>query len=350
MEAGDMNLYSWILHTPPIIRAEYIRTILNDILCGLEYLHTNGFVHCNLNLTNVVIVNDTCKLIDFSTIKYINTSHDSIIGATSYSPPEMFMNESYFVNYTIDIWSVGIIIIKLLSGIKNTIEIFEDMCVNHTIINDSFQDLLVSACKTLANISLQCFPLSQNDKELLQDLYNSMLTRYPFQRITTTTALSHKYFLSDTYNHIIILDTSFDPPQEYYISAEHITKFQFTKFTHFIAEIVLIKKLSVATFIGTILLTKKYLEYEQICAKYLNFVGICLLNIATSMFDKTTLSIETMQNFTNNIYDKETHLLTFYKTFKVIPGQFILSLYSHLYLYIDMNVPSTHKELLELLN
>ncbi|KAF2285726.1 hypothetical protein GH714_007446 [Hevea brasiliensis] len=48
-----------------------IRLYTRDILQGLEYLHTNGLVHCDIKSKNVLISKEGAKIADFGCAKYV---------------------------------------------------------------------------------------------------------------------------------------------------------------------------------------------------------------------------------------------------------------------------------------
>lgn len=96
-------------------------------LCSvLEYLHMqkpNPIVYGDLKPHNIILTEEGfVKLIDFGVSTFIsgesneaNKSHTTFIGTRGYSAPEQFMGEA--VSYTSDIFSLGITLIQLLTGI-----------------------------------------------------------------------------------------------------------------------------------------------------------------------------------------------------------------------------------------
>eukprot|EP00388_Colpodella_angusta_P016554 GDKJ01040992.1.p1 GENE.GDKJ01040992.1~~GDKJ01040992.1.p1 ORF type:complete len:376 (-),score=-0.50 GDKJ01040992.1:98-1225(-) len=98
---------------------------VRDILSGLDYLHGQGFVHLDLKAANVLLTGDgTCKLADFGTSRQMLTvtgrrnsagGGDEPAGGTlHFMAPEVLAGES--PTWRADIWSLGCVVIELLTG------------------------------------------------------------------------------------------------------------------------------------------------------------------------------------------------------------------------------------------
>ena len=125
---------------------------MNQLLCAVNYLHSNSIAHRDIKLENVLVekVTETnnekmlnIKLIDFGTSNYIKKENNSNftvkVGSPFYMAPEV-LNKKY--NNKCDIWSCGVIMFILLKGyppfmgqteeelfnsIKNTVIKFDDI-------------------------------------------------------------------------------------------------------------------------------------------------------------------------------------------------------------------------------
>ncbi|HEY0429842.1 MAG TPA: protein kinase [Pyrinomonadaceae bacterium] len=85
------------------------------ILNGLEYLHSKNIVHRDIKPANILLQGDTPRLADFGISRALQVTSVSskIVGTESYMSPESFEGVR---SMQTDIWSVGIVLYKTLSG------------------------------------------------------------------------------------------------------------------------------------------------------------------------------------------------------------------------------------------
>ncbi|KAF6159695.1 hypothetical protein GIB67_029953 [Kingdonia uniflora] len=97
-----------------------IRLYVREILKGLEYIHGNGIVHCDLKCKNVLLgSNGNIKLADFGCAKRLNDgtssfSSHTIFGTPLWMAPEVLREEK--LDIALDIWSLGCTIIEMATG------------------------------------------------------------------------------------------------------------------------------------------------------------------------------------------------------------------------------------------
>lgn len=166
-----------------------------DILEALSFLHREGYVHADLKPRNILwSADDECfKLIDFGLsfkegnqdVKYIQTD--------GYRAPEAELQNSLAqagvemdvdsgCTSAVDLWSLGIILLEMFSGIK----------LKDTIRSQEWKDNCAAIVDHIfASNSLVCPAIPVYH---LRDLIKSMLLNDPKQRCTAETALLSPFF------------------------------------------------------------------------------------------------------------------------------------------------------------
>ncbi len=101
-------------------------TIVRSLLSGLIALHDGGYIHRDIDPSNIMITSDgKIKLIDFGIAKKLNgnntkessyTVDGQFIGKPKYAAPELVRGLVDSQNATTDIYAVGILLYQLLTG------------------------------------------------------------------------------------------------------------------------------------------------------------------------------------------------------------------------------------------
>ncbi|KAL3534858.1 hypothetical protein ACH5RR_003319 [Cinchona calisaya] len=96
-----------------------IQIFAHQILQGLDYLHSNGIVHCDIKSQNVLIGKYGAKIGDFGCAKMVEEGKgivgNSIISGTPiFMAPEVARGEEQ--GFAADIWSLGCTIIEMATG------------------------------------------------------------------------------------------------------------------------------------------------------------------------------------------------------------------------------------------
>eukprot|EP00035_Acanthoeca_spectabilis_P007578 m.138434 g.138434 ORF g.138434 m.138434 type:complete len:612 (-) comp14001_c0_seq9:437-2272(-) len=129
---------------------------------GLEYLHTEGIVHNDLKLENMLIGPEGIKLCDFGLSGLIGEIRHGIAqGTSAYMAPELLSikeDQSYVLSPAFDIWSFGIVLYAVVfasipweEATKNDVSYLHFMAKRHehtaelwSVLNDSFKFLLLA--------------------------------------------------------------------------------------------------------------------------------------------------------------------------------------------------------------
>lgn len=96
-----------------------VRSILNQIVAGLQEAHAKGIVHRDIKPTNIILTPDgTAKLLDFGVAQIAaertQTRPSDIVGSAPYMSPEQIQGEH--VEHQSDFWSMGVVLFEMLTG------------------------------------------------------------------------------------------------------------------------------------------------------------------------------------------------------------------------------------------
>ncbi|KAF8410761.1 hypothetical protein HHK36_003298 [Tetracentron sinense] len=98
-----------------------IRSYTQAILQGLEYLHSNGLVHCDIKGSNVLIARDGAKIADLGCARWVDEVSGAgkakgipIAGTPIFMAPEVARGEEQ--GYPADVWALGCTVIEMATG------------------------------------------------------------------------------------------------------------------------------------------------------------------------------------------------------------------------------------------
>jgi serine/threonine protein kinase len=209
---------------------ESIKQVMQGLFQGLSDLHTLGITHRDIKLSNILIDNNEypvnlVKICDLGSSKKLlsdpsdeSTQSLNYIGTRSFRAPELLVGNRYY-NTKIDIWSAGIVFLKLLlKFINKKVSLFEAKNTNHLCkiimeyIGEPTQEELneMLATRDIMSTSIKAGMSSEDilkkrykklDSLLknqvsaqCMDLIHSIFELSPIRRISASDALKHPYF------------------------------------------------------------------------------------------------------------------------------------------------------------
>ena len=159
---------------------------LIEILIAIFSLNKNNMMHRDIKSENMLLTEDgICKLSDLGISRIVDEQQKTLCGTPYYVSPEIASGLDY--DYNSDIWSLGIVLYEIITGIKpfdkpNPSELYQ------SIINDDYKSLPVDT-----------------DSRLVF-LVNFMLKKNPQKRASLVDLLKQEFI----YNRMILLIEKFN--------------------------------------------------------------------------------------------------------------------------------------------
>lgn len=161
-------------------------SIMYQLAAGIKYLHDYGVLHRDLKPENIMIADKseefTVKIMDFGLSKIIGPQEkvaDSF-GTLAFVAPEVLVRQPY--NKQIDIWSLGVILYYMLSGMLP----FDDENDNEEVI---------AKMTVFTEVQFPHKPWSKRSNEVI-NLIKRCLIKNPEKRIKIEDFLNHKWIRS----------------------------------------------------------------------------------------------------------------------------------------------------------
>ena len=118
---GDLSRCLW-QNKNNLYSERTIKSISTQLLSGLQALHKNGIIHCNLKPSNILIDEyGNVKICDFKKSLKVSTMNANLIKKNKnamtpcYTAPELFQDEGMY-SFKSDLWALGCIMYELAVG------------------------------------------------------------------------------------------------------------------------------------------------------------------------------------------------------------------------------------------
>jgi serine/threonine protein kinase len=161
---------------------------ITQVLRGLTYLHEQGVLHRDIKGANILTTKDgMVKLADFGVAMRLNEANDGeqdVLGSPYWIAPEII--EMSAPTPACDIWSLGCIIIELLTGRPPYFDLVP-MAALFRIVQDDYPPFPDGISQALRDFLLQCFK-----KDPMMRSSAAKLIEHPWlHNSSTTTAASN---------------------------------------------------------------------------------------------------------------------------------------------------------------
>ncbi|KAL9360659.1 hypothetical protein Peur_048782 [Populus x canadensis] len=158
-----------------------IRNYTSQVLQGLDYIHLNGLVHCDIKSSNILVGPSGAKIADFGCAKRVEQV-GKIAGTPMFMAPEVARGEEQ--GFASDIWALGCAIIEMASGSTPWHNVNDPVSIIYRVgYSGHFPD----------------FPCCLSEQA--RDLLDKCLRRDPRERWTASQLLKHPFLVGESNSH-----------------------------------------------------------------------------------------------------------------------------------------------------
>ncbi|KAK6944317.1 Protein kinase domain [Dillenia turbinata] len=124
-----------------------IRVFSRDILMGLDYVHSQGYVHGDVKAENILLAPKpfsfldpsssffNCKISDFGLVqRCVHGIIDKVTGTPGYLGPET--EKDHVRGFPLDIWAFGCVVLEMMTGVR----LSSDECISSLVFARGHKD------------------------------------------------------------------------------------------------------------------------------------------------------------------------------------------------------------------
>lgn len=153
--------------------------IIRGICEGLRYLHDENVLHLDLKPSNILLDHNLVpKITDFGLSRCFDdnktrTVTANLIGSVGYLAPEFF---SGLISFKSDVYSLGVIIMEVVTGIKGYCEIEDVLESWRKRLKMPMEDALeqIRVCVEIGTMCIESNPLNRPDLRHIIELFDEM--------------------------------------------------------------------------------------------------------------------------------------------------------------------------------
>lgn len=206
----DENVYQLIKDRADPLPETRIRSIICQVLQGLEYMHKHGFFHRDLKPENLMVSNEICKITDFGLAREIRSKppFTDYVSTRWYRAPEILLRSTNY-NSPVDIFALGCIMAELymlrpLAPGSNENDQMLKLC---SVLGTPSMNIWPEGYKLASQMGYrfpQCQPINFNSLmpsasyDAIQ-LMTKMLSWDPQKRPTAAECLEHPFFATGVF-------------------------------------------------------------------------------------------------------------------------------------------------------